>query len=644
LCSLPLDLRVFDFGRPVLATVFGLLVACGPAPRSLNDNPSPSDILEPVLEATLANELELCEHFEVQAASELRSALSNVQRQRSNANNARTLHSPTIETCRSDLQRFEGDKFPTVIVRCTTRDPRYFRLDPPLRNNGAIRINRIALSPSGSGVGVTFSRQESKPNGGFVVWGDASHTPNTLPDGSYDIVWGESDRNLFFSTTDHVQPNVVAVTDLDTNKNQILKTSSTPSTTLLLARGPQGKNIVVVADTLASAEITVYRGDGNPTPRTQVSLPIYNGPNSITVDGDVLSYIDYQSNPSGVIINKNVVTGRSSTIWKGDNKSTLLELASIEHSLLVRGVTTYAHFVSAVSEHGIQPLETVNQPASIKIVRNAPLQQAIASEPFLDPPMPGVQDIVSVARSKDDTEVPFTLLLPKSPRAIVIDVYGSYGVSVRPSDPPFIRSLLGSGIGFGIVQVRGGGEKGPAWHLAAIGANKIRSIEDLKAAIIAIQDGAASKGVPIFLHGKSAGGWLVLQTSILYPKLAKGVLAESPITDLIHAIATGSPFYERERLEWGPPSPVLERLSPFQSLQRGALPNILLSVATNDELTPYDKSLNFISKARNLATNDPLILYKLFRDGGHDAPASDYDREDLTALQIVFINKIIRNS
>ena len=57
---------------------------------------------------------------------------------------------------------------------------------------------------------------------------------------------------------------------------------------------------------------------------------------------------------------------------------------------------------------------------------------------------------------------------------ILINVYGAYGHNIEPHFRAKYRTLWDHGWTVATAHVRGGGERGPMWHQAGFGENKVR--------------------------------------------------------------------------------------------------------------------------------------------------------------------------
>ena len=86
------------------------------------------------------------------------------------------------------------------------------------------------------------------------------------------------------------------------------------------------------------------------------------------------------------------------------------------------------------------------------------------------------------AKAEDGVMVPDTLVRPKGasgPQIVLIQAYGSYGISQLADFSPRAVSFLEAGGTYASCHVRGGGELGDAWRLAGKDANKVHTWRDL---------------------------------------------------------------------------------------------------------------------------------------------------------------------
>jgi prolyl oligopeptidase len=131
------------------------------------------------------------------------------------------------------------------------------------------------------------------------------------------------------------------------------------------------------------------------------------------------------------------------------------------------------------------------------------------------------------ATAADGTHVPLSVITPAGavrPRPMLLDAYGSYGISELPLFSPRIVSLPDAGAAYAECHVRGGGELGEAWRLGGKDANKPNTWRDFIAcAETLIQKGYTTRE-QLTIQGTSAGGITVGRAATEKPELFAGAI------------------------------------------------------------------------------------------------------------------------
>ena len=142
------------------------------------------------------------------------------------------------------------------------------------------------------------------------------------------------------------------------------------------------------------------------------------------------------------------------------------------------------------------------------------------------------------ARAHDGVMVPFSLVQPKDadgPRTMIIEAYGSYGISELADFSARRAVAMREGISYGVCHVRGGGELGEAWRLAGKDARKPNTWRDL----IACADDAVARGLTrpdrLFIIGGSAGGITMGRAMEERPELFAGVIDMVPAANTLRS-------------------------------------------------------------------------------------------------------------
>ncbi|MBB5640704.1 prolyl oligopeptidase family serine peptidase [Cryobacterium roopkundense] len=195
--------------------------------------------------------------------------------------------------------------------------------------------------------------------------------------------------------------------------------------------------------------------------------------------------------------------------------------------------------------------------------------------------------------------------LPHTPRALILTCYGGFGVSSGPEYEASVPAWLELGGVFVTAQIRGGGEKGPAWHEAGRRANKLRSITDLIECAVYLQRTGWCTSASLCLMGASHGGLVVLAAALRRPGLCAAVACTAPLLDMtqFHREGLGA----RWLTEFGHPDDPTERArllrySPRHLLEAlpldAPLPAVLCAVFEADERVPAAGAAEFVKSLR----------------------------------------------
>lgn len=230
------------------------------------------------------------------------------------------------------------------------------------------------------------------------------------------------------------------------------------------------------------------------------------------------------------------------------------------------------------------------------------------------------------ARSADGTLVPYTVVGAAQPAPhapALLYGYGGFGISV---DLDYHRlpgiNWLQYGGTYVVAHIRGGGEFGTAWTLAAKGARRQNGFDDF----IAVAQDLAARGIArpkqLGIYGASNGGVLVTSVMVQRPELFGAVVSRVPLTDMLgfHKLFAGASWME----EYGNPElpadrAVLARYSPYQNARALAAgttyPPILFIGNRNDDRVHPAHARKMVAQLRALG-HAKTWLYEE-RSGGH---------------------------
>jgi prolyl oligopeptidase len=141
--------------------------------------------------------------------------------------------------------------------------------------------------------------------------------------------------------------------------------------------------------------------------------------------------------------------------------------------------------------------------------------------------------------SKDgETRVPMFLVRPAGQQPtgdhpLYVYAYGGFGVTNTPRWNPLLVPLLEAGVAYSELDIRGGGNKGAAWHDDGILLNAQHGFDDHQAGIRHLQqDLKVSNPARTVAAGESNGGKLVGVLATQAPELADTIIATVPMTDM----------------------------------------------------------------------------------------------------------------
>ncbi|MFF4369433.1 prolyl oligopeptidase family serine peptidase [Streptomyces sp. NPDC001594] len=138
--------------------------------------------------------------------------------------------------------------------------------------------------------------------------------------------------------------------------------------------------------------------------------------------------------------------------------------------------------------------------------------------------------------SGDGTEVPMYLILPpgaeQGPRPTILHAYGGFGASAAPGYGTSLMAWVRAGGIYAIAGVRGGGEKGAAWHAAGSGANKPNAFTDFSAAARWLTGQGWTTPSQLAIRGASHSGLTVAAALTRDPSQYAAAVCSDALTDM----------------------------------------------------------------------------------------------------------------
>ena len=254
------------------------------------------------------------------------------------------------------------------------------------------------------------------------------------------------------------------------------------------------------------------------------------------------------------------------------------------------------------------------------------------------------------ARAKDGSMIPISLVRRKDlakdgKNPAYLYAYGAYG-DFEAASPKFDSiwiSLLDRGFVCATAQIRGGGDRGGAWHEQGRVLTKKNSFEDFIAcAEHLIREGYTSSD-RLSIRGRSAGGLLMGSVVTMRPDLFKVVVAEVPFVDAINTMLDDTiPLTAGEFEEWGDPKikehyDYMKSYSPYDNIRAVTYPNMLVTSGWNDSRVQYWEPTKFVAKLRAMKTDNNLLVLRTNIVQGHSGAPGRYDALKYYAFMYAFI-------
>jgi prolyl oligopeptidase len=248
------------------------------------------------------------------------------------------------------------------------------------------------------------------------------------------------------------------------------------------------------------------------------------------------------------------------------------------------------------------------------------------------------------ATSKDGTRVPYFVTRSRSltgPAPTVLYGYGGFEISLTPGySANFGMLWLTRGGVYVVANIRGGGEYGPAWHQAALLANRQKAYDDFQAVAADLVKRGITTTKQLGIMGGSNGGLLVSANMVERPELFGAVVCQVPLVDMIRYthIGAGASW----EAEYGDPDKPADRAwimkySPYQNVSKAKrYPPVFFVTATSDDrVTPVHAR----KMAARMQEQGHTVLFYENTDGGHAAAADHRQAAEMWALSFVYLKQ-----
>jgi prolyl oligopeptidase len=258
-----------------------------------------------------------------------------------------------------------------------------------------------------------------------------------------------------------------------------------------------------------------------------------------------------------------------------------------------------------------------------------------------------IQVVREFATSKDGTQVPVNILVPKGVRRdgrapCLATGYGGFGSSRTPRMNPVCRLLFDHGFVVAEINLRGGGEFGEDWHRAGMLTRKQNVFDDFSAALRHLVARQYTSPGRLAIQGGSNGGLLVGATLAQSPDLVKAVVSHVGIYDMLRVELSSNgafniPEYgtvkDREQFR------ALYSYSPYHRVKNGVrYPAVLFLTGANDPRVDPMQSRKMTARLQSATASSAPILLRTSAGTGHglDSSLSERVEEQTHVLAFLF--------
>ncbi|MBB4914919.1 prolyl oligopeptidase family serine peptidase [Streptosporangium saharense] len=232
------------------------------------------------------------------------------------------------------------------------------------------------------------------------------------------------------------------------------------------------------------------------------------------------------------------------------------------------------------------------------------------------------------AVAPDGVRVPYHVVCPSGsdparPAPTLISAYGAANVPLLPQYQPDLAAFVAAGGVLVQAYLRGGGEFGRDWYLAAHRENKRVRDSDL----VAVAEHLVAEGLTapdrLALTGGSDGGLMCGVAVTTRPDLWRAVLPREPLLDLVGG--TRDPYLDFViRKAWADPDDPeqvrrLLGLSPYELVKPGVFPAVYVQAGAADPRCGPWHARKFVARLQAAQRGSEPILLHVFDNAGHGA-------------------------
>lgn len=252
----------------------------------------------------------------------------------------------------------------------------------------------------------------------------------------------------------------------------------------------------------------------------------------------------------------------------------------------------------------------------------------------------GVESIEVKVKSHDGTLVPLSIVRNKGmtldgSHTNRLEGYGAYGITLDPYFDPTLLAWLDLGGVYAVAHVRGGGEYGEDWHLAAKQLTKPNTWKDLIACAQNLIDQHYTAPSRLAIEGGSAGGITIGRSITERPDLFAAAIDGVPMSDTVRSEFTPNgppniPEYRTVKTQDG--FKALYEMSAYAHVKDGtAYPAVMLTSGFYDPRVASWQPGKMTVRLQAATSSAKPVLLRVDYDAGHGFGSTKSQREVLRA-------------
>jgi len=227
--------------------------------------------------------------------------------------------------------------------------------------------------------------------------------------------------------------------------------------------------------------------------------------------------------------------------------------------------------------------------------------------------------------SHDGTLVPLSIIHHKDielngKNPVFMDGYGAYGENMSPYFSPVTLAWVAKGGVFATAHVRGGGEKGDAWHKDGMKTTKPNTWKDLIACMEYMIDNGYTSNQHNAIWSSSAGGIMIGRAMTERPDLFKVAISEVGIMNPLRyeESSSGTNFKEFGTIQDSIECLGLIEMDSYLNIKDSTnYPATLVTAGMNDPRVAPWQSGKFTARLQAANISNNPILFAVYKDSGH---------------------------